>query len=87
MGSFWQKLFEPKAFDEGLLDVGNGHKIFYRQFGNPNGKTAVCLHGGPGSSSHAATAANFNLKKFRVILFDQRGCKIWQKIFAVCSPS
>ena len=74
MGSFWQKLFEPKAFDEGLLDVGNGHKIFYRQFGTPNGKTAVCLHGGPGSSSHAATAANFNLKKFRVILCDQRGC-------------
>ena len=74
MWSFMQKIFDPKPFGEGYLDVGGGHKIFYRQFGNPKGKVAVCLHGGPGSSSHAGTAANFNLKKFRVILFDQRGC-------------
>ena len=74
MWNFWEKVFTPKPFDEGYLQVSDKHKIFYHQYGNPHGKVALCLHGGPGGNSHASSAANFNLKKYRVILFDQRGC-------------
>ena len=37
------------SFQEGYLDVGNGHKIYYEQYGNPNGKPVLFLHGGPGA--------------------------------------
>lgn len=61
-------------FDSGFLDVGDGHRIAYKQFGNPEGKAAVYLHGGPGAGSNAATAGLFDPQRYRVVLFDQRGC-------------
>ena len=63
-----------QPFDSGRLAVGDGHEIAYRQYGNPHGKAAVYLHGGPGAGADAATAGLFNPEKYRVILFDQRGC-------------
>lgn len=66
-------LFGPRAYNEGYLQVSKLHKIFYREFGKPDGVPVICFHGGPGYWSNAGTAENFNLKKYRVILFDQRG--------------
>lgn len=63
-----------EPFDGGCLAVGDGHTIAYWQYGNPKGKAAVYLHGGPGAGSDAATAGLFAPDKYRVILFDQRGC-------------
>ena len=67
-------LFSLRAFRIGYLKVSAVHKIFYRVYGNPKGKTVICFHGGPGYWSNLKTAKNFNLKKYKVILFDQRGC-------------
>lgn len=61
-------------FDEGRLAVGDGHDIAYAQYGNPQGKPAVYLHGGPGAGSDSIAAGLFNPDIYRIILFDQRGC-------------
>ena len=71
---FWNKLFEPKAFNSGFLPEADGHKIFFAEYGNPNGKVVLITHGGPGGRTRPNHAKVFNLKKYRVIMFDQRGC-------------
>ena len=63
-----------EPYDSGLLPVGDGHQIAYQQFGNPDGKVAVYLHGGPGAGGSAATAGLFDPQRYRIVLFDQRGC-------------
>lgn len=70
--SFFKK--ETKAYEDGFLDVGNGHKIHYMQVGNPQGIVVLKFHGGPGGSAKPTHADSFNLKKYRVVLFSQRGC-------------
>ena len=67
-----------KPFDTGYLPECDGHLIFYQQFGNPKGEPVLSFHGGPGGCSKASHASNYNLKKYRVILFDQRGCGLSQ---------
>ncbi len=57
-----------------MLDVGDGHSVYYEQCGQPNGLPIVVLHGGPGSSFSARHRQLFDLQRFRVVLFDQRGC-------------
>ena len=64
----------PKPFDYGFMDTREGHKIFYFQYGNPNGIPVLSFHGGPGGSSKPKYAKLFDLKKYRFIQFDQRGC-------------
>lgn len=61
-------------FDAGCLLVGGGHAIRYAQYGRPDGLPAVVLHGGPGSGSSPAAARFFDPARYRVVLFDQRGC-------------
>lgn len=56
------------------LDVGDGHRIYYEEHGAADGKPVVVLHGGPGGGLQRAVLRLFNLRKWRVILFDQRGC-------------
>lgn len=63
-----------KPFDTGYLPEQDGHQIFYQQFGHPKGEVVLAFHGGPGGASRASQARLFNLKKRRVILFDQRAC-------------
>ena len=63
-----------EAFGTGTLDVGDGHTMFYAQFGNPQGKPAVYLHGGPGGGSSASYSRFFDPETYRIILYDQRGC-------------
>jgi proline iminopeptidase len=63
---------EPHA--SGMLDVGDGHRIHWEVSGNPDGKPAVFLHGGPGSGSTPMQRRLFDPEAYRIILFDQRGC-------------
>ena len=50
------------------------HEIYYEESGNPRGKPAVFVHGGPGGGTDAKMRRFFDPKKYRIILFDQRGC-------------
>ena len=63
---------EPDA--SGMLDVGDGNVIAWEACGNPDGKPAVVLHGGPGSGAGPGWRRYFDPAAYRVILFDQRGC-------------
>jgi proline iminopeptidase len=58
------------------LDVGDGHTLFYEVHGSrdPKAPVAIVLHGGPGGGSQRGQLRAFNLKRWRVVLFDQRGC-------------
>jgi proline iminopeptidase len=56
------------------LPVGDGHTIYYEEHGSPSGKPAVICHGGPGGGLQRTALRNFDLRAWRIILFDQRGC-------------
>ena len=71
---FRRKTKLPKSVMAGWLSPVDGHQIYYHTYGNPAGIPVLCFHGGPGGSSKAKYAMRFNLKKYYVILFDQRGC-------------
>ena len=64
---------QPEPTDEGMLDVGDGNRIFWQTFGNPDGKPAVMLHGGPGTGCTPGMARGHDPARYRVVLFDQRG--------------
>jgi len=57
-----------------MLDVGDGNAIWFEQHGAANGRPAVVLHGGPGQGCSPGMVRGFDLKRYRVVLFDQRGC-------------
>ncbi|GHH50120.1 prolyl aminopeptidase [Streptomyces candidus] len=61
-------------YDEGLLDVGDGNRIHWEVSGNPDGKPAVVVHGGPGSGSSPGSRTFFDPDRYRLVLSDQRGC-------------
>tara|TARA_B100000579_G_scaffold436286_1_gene461823 strand:- start:1988 stop:2935 length:948 start_codon:yes stop_codon:yes gene_type:complete len=63
-----------KPYSEFYLKVSNIHTIFVEESGNPNGKPVIFLHGGPGGGSEPIYRQYFNPKKWRIIIFDQRGC-------------
>lgn len=65
---------EIEPYAHGTLDVGDGHRVYWECCGNPNGKPALVLHGGPGSGCTTGMRRFFNPEKYRVVLFDQRGC-------------
>ena len=68
-------LYPPiDPYDQRVLDVGDGHKIYVEQCGNPDGFPVVVLHGGPGGGCSPAMRRYFDPEHYRVILFDQRGC-------------
>ena len=68
------KLFPPiEPYETGFLKKGK-HEIYYEQCGNPKGKPAIFLHGGPGGGCGSLSRRFFDPKKYRIILFDQRGC-------------
>ena len=62
-----------KPYNKGFLRVSSVHEIYYEESGNPNGKPVVFLHGGPGGGTDAKMRQFFNPKKYRIVLFDQRG--------------
>ncbi|MFF5102380.1 prolyl aminopeptidase [Streptomyces sp. NPDC000134] len=65
---------ESEPYDHGMLDVGDGNRIHWETSGNPRGRPAVVLHGGPGSGSSPALRRYFDPAAYRIVLFDQRGC-------------
>jgi len=68
-------LYPPiDPFDQRMLDVGDGHRVYMEQCGNPEGFPVVVLHGGPGGGCSPAMRRYFDPSAYRVVLFDQRGC-------------
>ncbi|RST30224.1 prolyl aminopeptidase [Sphingomonas ginkgonis] len=64
--------FEP--YRTGMLEVGDGHSLYWELSGNPEGKPVVFLHGGPGGGSSPSHRRQFNPDKYKILVFDQRGC-------------
>jgi proline iminopeptidase len=65
---------ETGPHDHGMLDVGSGHRVYWEACGNPAGKPAVVLHGGPGSGCSQYWTRFFDPTAYRIVLFDQRNC-------------
>lgn len=65
---------EIEPYDHGMLDVGDGHHVYWETCGNPAGKPVVVLHGGPGSGCTPRWRRFFEPRRYRIVLFDQRGC-------------
>ena len=61
-------------FSQQIMQTGDGHQIYVEQCGNPDGLPVVVLHGGPGGGCSPVMRRYFDPSKYRVILFDQRGC-------------
>lgn len=61
-------------YDQRMLAVGDGHRVYVEQCGNPHGAPVVVLHGGPGGGCSPAMRRYFDPSHYRIILFDQRGC-------------
>ena len=62
-----------EPYDSGLLDVGAGHRVYWECCGNPDGRPALYLHGGPGSGCTPGQRRFFDPAAYRIVLFDQRG--------------
>lgn len=60
--------------ESGMLDVGDGQLVYWETSGNPSGKPAIALHGGPGVGSSPGRRRSFNPARYRLVQFDQRGC-------------
>ena len=68
-------LFAPiEPYKQNIMDVGNGHKIYIEECGNPSGKPIIVIHGGPGGGCNPNMRRYFDPSFYRIILFDQRGC-------------
>ena len=67
--------FPPiEPYEHGLLDVGDGNLVYWETCGSPAGKPALVVHGGPGSGCGTSSRRYFDPERYRVVLFDQRGC-------------
>lgn len=70
----YHKLFPPiEPYETNFISV-DGHEIYFEQCGNPEGKPAVFLHGGPGGGGSTSVRRFFDPDIYRIIVFDQRGC-------------
>jgi len=70
-----RELYPPvDPFRHGFLRVSDIHEIYYEECGNPAGKPAIFLHGGPGAGSDRRARQFFDPRHYRIVIFDQRGC-------------
>jgi proline iminopeptidase len=68
-------LYPPiTPYHRGRLRVSALHDLYFEESGNPRGKPVVFLHGGPGGGTSPAMRRFFNPRRYRIVLFDQRGC-------------
>ncbi|GAA3753326.1 proline iminopeptidase [Spinactinospora alkalitolerans] len=68
-------LYPPiEPYDSGMLDAGDGNRIYWELCGNPAGKPVVFLHGGPGGGCSPDHRRLFDPERYRILLFDQRNC-------------
>jgi proline iminopeptidase len=65
---------EIEPYEQGMLAVGDGNLVYWEACGNPNGKPALVLHGGPGSGCRPSMRRYFDPTAYRIVLFDQRNC-------------
>ncbi len=65
---------EIEPYEQGILAVDDGNLIYWETCGNPHGKPAVVLHGGPGSGCSPWHRRLFDKSAYRLVLFDQRNC-------------
>ena len=65
---------EIEPFESGMLDVGDGHQMYWEMCGHSRGKPALIVHGGPGSGCSTGVRRYFDPRLYRIVLFDQRGC-------------
>lgn len=65
---------ELEPFSKDVLELENGHSIYFEQSGSKTGLPVIFLHGGPGSGCNENHRRYFNPDKYRIIIFDQRGC-------------
>ncbi len=63
-----------RPYRKGRLRVSPVHELYFEESGNPKGIPAVFLHGGPGAGTQPAHRRFFNPRRYRIVLFDQRGC-------------
>jgi proline iminopeptidase len=69
------ELYPPiEPYDSGMLDAGDGNSVYWEIGGNPRGKPALFVHGGPGWGCSPVRRQNFDPERYRFVLFDQRGC-------------
>ncbi len=67
-------LYPPiEPYDQGMLPVGDGHEVYWEVCGNPDGKPAIFLHGGPGGVLSADYRRYFDPERYRIVLLQQRG--------------
>jgi proline iminopeptidase len=68
-------LYPPlEPYESGMLDVGDANHLYWESCGNPQGRVALVLHGGPGSGCTPMHRRWFDPQAYRIVLFDQRGC-------------
>lgn len=72
--NLWKKFFVPRPFNQGYLPQTDGNEVWFAEYGNPQGEPILVTHGGPGGHCRAERARLFDLHRYRVIMFDQRGC-------------
>ncbi|MEU6475782.1 prolyl aminopeptidase [Streptomyces sp. NPDC047017] len=65
---------ETEPYDHGMLDVGDGNHVYWETCGNPDGKPALMLHGGPGSGCTPHHRRYCDPARYRIVVLDQRGC-------------
>jgi proline iminopeptidase len=65
---------EIEPYEQGFLEMDNGNLVYWETCGNPNGKPAIVLHGGPGSGCTPWHRRLFDPRAYRLVLFDQRNC-------------
>jgi proline iminopeptidase len=63
-----------QPYAQGRLKVSDLHELYYEECGNPDGKPALLVHGGPGGGCNPMMRRYHDPKRYRIILFDQRGC-------------
>jgi proline iminopeptidase len=69
------ELYPPiEPYAHGLLDVGDGNHVYWETCGNPDGKPVLVVHGGPGSGCGPNSRRSYDPARYRIVLFDQRGC-------------
>jgi proline iminopeptidase len=70
-----EPLYPPvDPYERGMLDVGDGNHVYWEACGNPDGKPALFVHGGPGWGCQPGRRQYFDPDRYRIVLFDQRGC-------------
>ena len=70
-----RSLYPPiTPYATGMLDTAGVHRIYWETSGNPNGTSVLFIHGGPGAGTAPAHRRFFDPQRYRIVLFDQRGC-------------